>query len=151
MPSTDYFSPVKPFVIYSCNSNCGYFTAQIDYVPRLGADPNSNSPYNVSVGFSLSQGGGAYDSGAGNVGDNEASGHFDDNGFYLTSITFYDFKDGPFILNGQEFLNTEFDATFMIAPVPEPSTWAMMLFGFSALGLFAYQSRKQPAVAVMAA
>jgi choice-of-anchor C domain-containing protein len=35
------------------------------------------------------------------------------------------------------------DAVQVIAPVPEPATWAMMLFGFGAIG-FAMRRRKDP-------
>jgi hypothetical protein len=34
---------------------------------------------------------------------------------------------------------------FTSAPVPEPSTWAMMLLGFAGLGFFGYRQRRKPA------
>ena len=37
--------------------------------------------------------------------------------------------------------------TFAMTPVPEPSTWAMMTFGFAGLGLLAYRKAKAPVAA----
>jgi len=34
-----------------------------------------------------------------------------------------------------------------VAPVPEPSTWAMMILGFAGVGFLAYRRRNQVAVA----
>jgi hypothetical protein len=36
-----------------------------------------------------------------------------------------------------------------IAPVPELSTWAMMILGFCGLGFMAYRRRSKPALMVV--
>ena len=38
-----------------------------------------------------------------------------------------------------------FDA---VSPVPEPSTWAMMLLGFAGVGFIAYRRKSKPASVV---
>jgi hypothetical protein len=38
-------------------------------------------------------------------------------------------------------LNTSGNATVIASDVPEPSTWAMMILGFAALGLFSYRRK----------
>lgn len=43
-------------------------------------------------------------------------------------------QDARFRLNG------------LITPVPEPSTWAMMLFGFAGIGFMAYRRKSKPAL-----
>jgi hypothetical protein len=42
--------------------------------------------------------------------------------------------DGPYVLDYQA-----------VAPVPEPSTWAMMILGFFGIGFMAYRRRNQTA------
>jgi PEP-CTERM motif len=34
----------------------------------------------------------------------------------------------------------------VVAPVPEPSTWAMMILGFCGLGFMAYRRKSKPAL-----
>jgi hypothetical protein len=33
---------------------------------------------------------------------------------------------------------------FVVATVPEPSTWAMMMLGFAGIGLMAYRRKSKP-------
>jgi len=33
-----------------------------------------------------------------------------------------------------------------VAPVPEPSTWAMMILGFAGVGFMAYRRKSKPAL-----
>lgn len=42
-------------------------------------------------------------------------------------------------------------ATAGVAPVPEPSTWAMMLIGFAGIGYAGYRSARKRSVAAAAA
>jgi hypothetical protein len=48
------------------------------------------------------------------------------------------------------YLSTEVAAQLVVTTVtavPEPSTWAMMILGFAAVGYMAYRRRNQTAVA----
>lgn len=45
--------------------------------------------------------------------------------------------------------NPTYSGTLNIAPVPEPATWALMLFGFGGIGM-AMRRRRQPALAQIA-
>jgi hypothetical protein len=47
--------------------------------------------------------------------------------------------------NRGETAGMEFEGTFTAA-VPEPSTWAMMIFGFAGLGFMAYRRKAKPAL-----
>jgi hypothetical protein len=62
--------------------------------------------------------------------------------FELTSKT--DRYGFQYIVNGSGYTVTGFNAYALAipAPVPEPSTWTMMLAGFAALGFAGYRSRK---------
>jgi PEP-CTERM motif len=44
------------------------------------------------------------------------------------------------------FDNFQFGALTAVAPVPEPSTWAMMLLGFTGIGFMAYRRKSKPAL-----
>jgi hypothetical protein len=55
---------------------------------------------------------------------------------------------GPFLTGGDQFgLVTTFTSN-VLAPVPEPSTWAMMLLGFIGVGFMAYRRKAKPALMV---
>jgi hypothetical protein len=41
------------------------------------------------------------------------------------------------------------EALLPIANVPEPSTWAMMIFGFAGLGFMAYRQKSRPALPIL--
>jgi len=48
-------------------------------------------------------------------------------------------------------INFVIDSTTLLdiaSPVPEPSTWAMMLFGFAGVGIMAYRRKSKPAAMV---
>jgi hypothetical protein len=59
----------------------------------------------------------------------------------LTSITFNGAADTG-VPNGEPFLARVTLATGGVAPVPEPSTWAMMISGFAGLGWLGYSRRR---------
>jgi hypothetical protein len=42
--------------------------------------------------------------------------------------------------------NTNFNGTYSISAVPEPSTWAMMILGFAGVGFMTYRRRNQAAL-----
>jgi PEP-CTERM motif len=39
-------------------------------------------------------------------------------------------------------VNTQFNGTYSISAVPEPSTWAMMILGFASVGFMAYRRKR---------
>ena len=49
--------------------------------------------------------------------------------------------DGPFV-SGNGVLASDAAGIFAVAPVPEPSTWAMMILGFAGVGFMTYRRRK---------
>ena len=49
-----------------------------------------------------------------------------------------------YVTNGNEDLTMPFNVT--VAAVPEPATWAMLLFGFFGIGVMAYRRRVRPVV-----
>jgi hypothetical protein len=67
-------------------------------------------------------------------------------GSTLTSITFQGSLDTGFPGGGQPFLAAVTATTE--APVPEPSTWAMMIAGFAGLGWLGYARRRAGQTAV---
>ena len=73
-------------------------------------------------------------------------------GLYLISPTtlfdgggaVIDTADSSLYLNGNP-VGTAY-GTFVVAGVPEPSTWAMLLLGFAGLGFMAYRRKSKPAL-----
>jgi PEP-CTERM motif len=63
------------------------------------------------------------------------------NGPGIESVTFYGNAEGF-----AGFTNQPIDTLVLTTPVPEPSTWAMMLLGFAGIGFMAYR-RKSAAIA----
>ena len=59
--------------------------------------------------------------------------------FFLSEST--SFGTGAF---GQTFIND--DVIIATSSVPEPSTWAMMIFGFAGIGFMAYRRKLKPAL-----
>jgi len=49
---------------------------------------------------------------------------------------------------GQTFAADDTVVINFASPVPEPSTWAMMILGFAGVGFMAYRRRSKPALAV---
>jgi len=65
----------------------------------------------------------------------------------LWDLTFGNGGTGdPMTLYFTDGINGEADGLFAAITVPEPSTWAMMLLGFSGLALFASRRRAAPAI-----
>ena len=67
------------------------------------------------------------------------------------NLLFWNGGGGPIVGTGNQggFAGTTYTA---VAAVPEPSTWAMMLFGFAGIGFMAYRrSRKDQGLALAAA
>lgn len=58
------------------------------------------------------------------------------------------FDYGPALFVGVEFVGLKFTEISLAPPVPELATWAMMLLGFTGVGLMAYRKRKSPALAI---
>lgn len=100
-------------------------TALTDLMTRDYNVPGSGSPYNVSLNSAGQVGNvwliGAWNSGAPNRGTIDTN----IDGFKLASI--------------------------IVTAVPEPSTWAMMLLGFGAIGLATRRSRRNRALATISA
>jgi hypothetical protein len=65
-------------------------------------------------------------------------------GFHQIEVV--QFEDGGF--TGLSLLENgrPLDPSALVASVPEPSTWAMMIMGFAGLGVLAYRRRRTPAV-----
>jgi PEP-CTERM motif len=70
------------------------------------------------------------------------------------SIEFLAPNPSSYLTTGQNyFVNVYFDTaapasfsgSFITAPVPEPSTWAMMILGFVGVGFMAYRRKNKPA------
>jgi PEP-CTERM motif len=91
---------------------------------------NSSGPYYVSGGNSLT--GGGLQLTTNNAGTNYNFLIFD----YVDTFNNYGDRIAWFGSSGGD------NATITVAPVPEPSTWAMMLLGFAALGFLGYRRRK---------
>lgn len=64
---------------------------------------------------------------------------------YVDPIISFDPNFGP--PNGLQILLSENLGNTAVAPVPEPSTWVMMILGFAGIGFLAYRRRNQAAVA----
>lgn len=62
-----------------------------------------------------------------------------------------EFLTGSFNLINPFFGNGNLDISPVVAAVPEPSTWAMMILGFAGVGYMTYRRRKQGVAAVSAA
>jgi hypothetical protein len=63
------------------------------------------------------------------------------------TLTGFDPTPGSFRLTSQGATgggNFTFSATTVVAGVPEPSTWAMMILGFVGLGFMAYRRKDKP-------
>jgi hypothetical protein len=56
--------------------------------------------------------------------------------------------DPSITLTGANYLSGDGTVDTRISGVPEPSTWAMMILGFTGIGFMAYRKRKSAAFAV---
>jgi hypothetical protein len=76
-----------------------------------------------------------FEFGAGNFGN-----------IYTVGSTYYFSVDNPGVLYNPGDVITAGGITFdsEIAAVPEPSTWAMMMFGFAGVGFMAYRRKVKP-------
>lgn len=66
----------------------------------------------------------------------------------VPAFTYYDFYATG--MSGNAYANVLLDSLSLTASVPEPSTWAMMLLGFGAIGMAARRSRRKVALAQLA-
>jgi hypothetical protein len=53
----------------------------------------------------------------------------------------------PSVLNPNQY-TVLFSPNILLAAVPEPSTWAMLLLGFAGIGFMAYRRKSKPALMV---
>jgi hypothetical protein len=67
-----------------------------------------------------------------NTGETEATS------YYHSPDTYIDYYNGDYIPKNWTLT--------AVAAVPEPSTWAMMLFGFAGVGFIAYRRKSKPAL-----
>jgi hypothetical protein len=51
------------------------------------------------------------------------------------------FEDFPVFIEGTRYNGGDYLLSAVMTPVPEPSTWAMMILGFCGLGFMAYRRR----------
>jgi hypothetical protein len=71
-------------------------------------------------------------------------------GLYKSGSGWSDGGFSPGVYAAGQYLpgeGNELSAFTAVAPVPEPSTWAMMILGFLGLGWMAYRRRSQLSVA----
>lgn len=102
------------------------------YVAFLSTYGIANNTGTATVGSCLSF------SGCNNVNDNP----------YLGDLVWKTIYDGTMPLQESWSKATYLDATFAVtiaSPVPEPTTWAMLILGFAGVGFMAYRRRNQTA------
>jgi hypothetical protein len=59
-----------------------------------------------------------------------------------SSVDFFSINpDGSYLFDNGTFAVRPVDLT---APVPEPSTWAMLILGFASIGFVAYRRKSKP-------
>jgi hypothetical protein len=75
------------------------------------------------------------------------SGYFTTPGLALIHATVFDNAGNSFPLGGLENSGVRID---VLPPVPEPSTWAMLLIGFTGIGLMTYRRRRLSVFASLA-
>jgi PEP-CTERM motif len=156
-----YAAPARADVVFDftgvCDSGCpgtatGVLTLADSYT--FGADTTAAD----FVSFDYSSTHFSFDIASADVGflpdGLNADGSFNSRGSFLVgrSLIYPLFRTmpGAFLVNialDEEDIGATFKYTLVSGPVPEPSTWTMMLVGLAGLGYAGYRKARQTAVA----
>jgi len=104
-----------------------FFNNNVLFYPLVSSDLYRRFVDNYGIGFSINDG-----------NDNAVNLYWGLDGYYAfaSNIQPYGFPN---------FTGTSF-GTFAVAPVPELSTWAMMILGFAGVGFMAYRRKNKMAL-----
>ena len=114
-------------------ANCTFgFENSVRYI--IGGTTYLFGDGNASGGYGPVSGGGYYDT---------AANSFAHSGKYINTFTLTGPTNVDFFLYDDYLGDNRGGVSLNVAPVPEPATWAMLLFGFSMIG---FGMRKRPTV-----